>query len=70
MSSPSDYKQSVTVPLPSDDEIRKVVGEDYNPDTMLNVIKMFAGADEFYPVLVGMVRAIFGTSDMTTSTVR
>jgi len=61
MASPSDYKQSVTVPLPSDDEIRKVVGEDYTADTMLNVIKMFAGAEEFYPVLVAMVRAIFGT---------
>lgn len=64
MGAPSDYKQSVTVPLPSDDEIRKVVGEDYNPDTMLNVIKMFAGTEEFYPVLVGMVRAIFGTPDI------
>jgi hypothetical protein len=41
MSTPTDYKQSVTVPLPSDEVIRKVVGEDYNPDTTLNVIKMF-----------------------------
>jgi hypothetical protein len=64
MSSPTDYKQSVTVPLPTDEEIRKVVGQDYNHDTMLNVIKMFAGTEEFYPVLVGMVRAIFGTPDI------
>jgi hypothetical protein len=64
MSSPTDYKQSVTVPLPTDEEIRKVVGRDYNPDTTLNVIKMFAGAEEFYPVLVDMVRAVFGTPDI------
>ena len=25
---------------------------------------MFAGAEEFYPVLIGDVRAIFGTSDI------
>jgi hypothetical protein len=64
MNSPTDYKHSVTVPLPTDEEIRKVVGRDYNPDTMLNVIKMFAGAKEFYPVLVDMVRAVFGCPDI------
>jgi Carboxymuconolactone decarboxylase family len=64
MSAPSGYKQSVTVPLPSDGDIRAVIGADYNPDTTLNVIKMFAGTGEFYPVLIGDVRAIFGTPDI------
>jgi alkylhydroperoxidase/carboxymuconolactone decarboxylase family protein YurZ len=64
MNAPSSYKQSVTVPLPSDGEIRGVIGEDYNPDTTLNVIKMFAGTGEFYPALVDMVRTIFGTPDI------
>jgi hypothetical protein len=64
MSAPSGYKQSVSVPLPSDKEVRAVIGGDYNPDTTLNVIKMFAGTGEFYPALIGMVRAIFGTPDI------
>jgi hypothetical protein len=64
MTAPSDYKQSVTVPLPSDGDVRAVIGEDYDPDTTLNVIKMFAGTGEFCPVLIGMVRAIFGTPDI------
>jgi hypothetical protein len=64
MSAPTAYRQSVAVPLPSDDDLRNVMGQDYDPDTTLNVIKMFAGAEEFYPVLISDVRAIFGTSDI------
>jgi hypothetical protein len=54
----------VAVALPADGDIRAVMGADYNPDTTLNVIKMFAGTGEFYPVLIGDVRAIFGTPDI------
>ena len=64
MSAPSAYRQSVAVPLPSDGDVRAVIGEDYDPGTTLNVIKMFAGTGEFYPALIGMVRAIFGTPDI------
>jgi hypothetical protein len=64
MSAPTSYKQSVAVALPSDGDIRAVMGKDYNPDTTLNVIKMFAGTGEMYPALIGMVRTIFGTPDI------
>jgi hypothetical protein len=64
MSAPSAYKQSVAVPLPSDDDIRAVMGKDDDPDMTLNVIKMFAGTGEFYPALITMVRTIFGTPDI------
>ena len=64
MSAPTSYSQSVVVPLPTDGDIRAVIGEGYDPDNTLNVIKMFAGTGEFYPVLTGMVRAIFGTPDI------
>jgi Carboxymuconolactone decarboxylase family len=64
MSAPTSYSQSVVVPLPADGDIRAVIGEGYDPDNTLNVIKMFAGTGEFYPVLTGMVRAIFGTPDI------
>jgi hypothetical protein len=47
MSAPTAYKESVTVPLPSDSDIRAVIGEDYDPATRLNVLKMFAGTEEF-----------------------
>ena len=42
MAHPTDYTSQVAIPLPPDDEIRKVVGESYDPDKALNVIKMFA----------------------------
>jgi alkylhydroperoxidase family enzyme len=64
VSAPTTYKQAVAVTLPSDGEIRAVIGEGYNPDTTLNVIKMFAGTEEFYPALIDMVRTIFGTPDI------
>ena len=64
MSAPTSYQQTVAVALPSEADIRAVIGEDYNPDTTLNVIKMFAGTEEFYPALIGMVRSIFGTPDI------
>src|SRR6202000_2979582 len=64
MSAPSGYKQSVVWPRPADGGIRAVTGEDYDPDTRLNVIKMFAGTGEFYPALIDMVRTIFGTPDI------
>jgi Carboxymuconolactone decarboxylase family len=64
MSYPSPYTAKVTVPLPSYEEIRAVIGDSYNPDRALNVIKMFAGTQEFYPALIGMVQAIFGTPDI------
>jgi alkylhydroperoxidase family enzyme len=64
MSAPSDYKQSVVVPLPTDGDIRAVIGEDYDPDTRLNVLKMFAGTEEFYPALIDMVRTVFGCADI------
>jgi alkylhydroperoxidase family enzyme len=58
---PREYKQSVVVPLPTDAEISDIVGDSYDPDVALNVIKMMAGTEDMYPALVGMVKAIFGT---------
>ena len=61
MAIPRKYTKSVVVPLPTDAEIRTVVGDSYDPDRALNVIKMFAGTEDMYPALIGMVHAIFGT---------
>lgn len=61
---PAPYSTSVSVPLPDDDELRASLGSDYDPATTLNVIKMFGGTGDFYPALMGMVRAIFGADDI------
>ena len=58
---PATYDAHISVPLPTDDEIRRVIGDDYDPATTLNVVKMFAGTADIHPGLIGMVRAIFGT---------
>ncbi len=42
MAHPTHYTSQVAISLPPDDEIRKVVGESYDPNKALNVVKMFA----------------------------
>jgi len=59
MSAPSKYTSKVTVPLPSEDEIREVMGSSYNPKTTLNVIQMFSGTGDMYAATVGLVNAVF-----------
>ncbi|GGF11789.1 hypothetical protein GCM10007298_04690 [Williamsia phyllosphaerae] len=61
MSKPGPYSTQVSVPLPTDGDIRSIVGDGYDPDSVLNVVKMFAGTEDMYPALIGMVRAVFAT---------
>ena len=60
-SHPTEYTSKVSIPLPSDDEVRKVMGDAYDPVKTLNVIKMFAGTDDMYAATVGLVNAMFVT---------
>jgi alkylhydroperoxidase family enzyme len=62
MAKPTAYTTKVEVPLPDEADIAKVVGDGYDPESTLNVLKMFAGTEDIYPALIGMVQAIFGTS--------
>ena len=54
----------MTVPLPDDDVVRPVIeayyGGAYQPDTTLNVVKMFAGTGAHFPGVIDVVNAIFG----------
>jgi len=59
MSGPSPYASKVSVPLPPEDEIRKVMGSSYDPKTTLNVIQMFAGTGDMYAATIGLVNAVF-----------
>jgi alkylhydroperoxidase/carboxymuconolactone decarboxylase family protein YurZ len=58
---PREYTKSVVVPLPTDSEARAIIGDSFDSEQALNVIKMMSGTEDMYPALVGMVKAIFGT---------
>jgi alkylhydroperoxidase family enzyme len=64
MARPTPYTADVRVPLPDEDAIRAVIGDGYDPESTLDVVAMFAGTEEFFPALVGMVQAVFGTPDI------
>jgi alkylhydroperoxidase family enzyme len=55
---PTHYTSKVSVPLPSDAEVKRVMGDSLNPDT-LNVIKMFTGTGDMYAATVGFVNSVF-----------
>jgi alkylhydroperoxidase family enzyme len=60
-SHPTGYTSRVSIPLPSEDEVRKVMGDAYDPVKTLNVIKMFAGTEDMYAATIGLVNAVFAT---------
>ena len=62
MAMPTAYAARVAVPLPDEADIERAVGDGYDPESTLHVLKMFAGTEDMYPALIGMVEAMFGTS--------
>lgn len=62
MSIPTDIPAKIRVPLPSNDELRRVIGETYDASRTLNVIKMFAGTEDMYPAVKSFIKAIFKAS--------
>jgi len=61
MTGPANYTSKVSIPLPSDDAVRRVIGNSYSPEKTLNVIKMFAGTEDMFTATIGLVKAIFQT---------
>lgn len=59
MTVPRTNRSLVTVPLPSEEELTRVIGTSYNSDKTLNVIRMFAGTDDMYPAVIGFIMAVF-----------
>ncbi len=59
MALPTLYASHVSVPLPSDEAFQAIAGDGLVPAETLNVFKMFAGTEEMWPGILGMVRAIF-----------
>src|ERR1700739_2879992 len=64
MGKPTPYQASVVVPLPDEDVIARSFGNGYDPDTALNVLKMMSGTGDFFPALIGMVKAVFGEREI------
>ena len=62
MSLPTDVPAKIRVPLPSEKEVRRVIGNEYNASRTLNVIKMFAGTDDMYPAVASFIKAVFETA--------
>jgi alkylhydroperoxidase family enzyme len=56
---PTKYTSRVSMPLPSDAEVKRVMGDSFNPVKTLNVIKMFTGTGDMYEASTGLVRAVF-----------
>jgi hypothetical protein len=46
MAKPAHYTSKVAIPLPSDEAVRRIIGNSYNPEKTLSVIKMFAGTED------------------------
>ena len=59
MSLPSQDSSLVTVPLPSEEDLQRVIGTFYDSDKTLNVMKMFAGTEDMYPAVIGFIKAVF-----------
>jgi alkylhydroperoxidase family enzyme len=62
MAKPTHYTSKVTIPLPADETVRRVIGNSYKPERTLNVIKMFAGTEDMFAATIGLVKAMFQTS--------
>ena len=59
MTKPAHRAPKVSIPLPSDEAVRRIIGNSYNPEKTLNVIKMFAGTEDMFEATIGLVKAIF-----------
>ena len=68
MAHPAYHTPKVAIPLPSDDAIRRTMGNSYDPEKTLNVIKMFAGTEDLFEATIGLVKAIFNAQGVDPRT--
>jgi alkylhydroperoxidase family enzyme len=64
MTIPGPNSSLVTVPLPSEEDLKRVIGASYDSSKTLNVIKMFAGTDDMYPAVVEFIKTVFQAKDV------
>ena len=68
MAHPTHYAPQVTISLPSDAAVRRIIGKSYDPDKTLNVIKVFAGTEDMFDATIGLVKAIFNAQGVDPKT--
>jgi hypothetical protein len=54
----------VSVPLPSEEQLIRIMGGSYDATKTLNVMKMFAGTEDMYPAVLGFIKAVFQVKDV------
>ena len=59
MAYPTAYTSAVAIPLPSEEAVRQIMGNSYDPERTLNVLKMFAGTEDLFEATISIVRAMF-----------
>jgi alkylhydroperoxidase family enzyme len=67
-SPPTPYTSQVAIPLPSDADVKKVMGDTFDPSKTLNVLKMFAGTEDLCQATIGLVKAVFETKGIDPKT--
>ena len=68
MAHPARSTPQVAIPLPSDADVRRIIGKTYDPEKTLNVIKMFAGTEDMFDATIGLVKAIFNVRGIDPKT--
>ena len=63
MPPPTAYASKVAVLMPSEEEVRRAMGESYKPDE-LNVTKMLSGTGDCFPPVIALVKALFTAQDL------
>lgn len=61
MAYPTAYASTVAIPLPSEQTVQQIMGNSYDPEKTLNVLKMFAGTEDMFDATIGIVNAMFQT---------
>jgi alkylhydroperoxidase family enzyme len=68
MAHPTHDTPQVAIPLPSDADVRRIIGKSYDPEKTLNVIKMFAGTEDMFDATIALVKAIFDVQGIDPKT--
>jgi alkylhydroperoxidase family enzyme len=68
MSYPATYSSAISISLPPEEDIERVIGKGYNGAIALNVIKMMAGTEDMYSTTVGFIDALFRTTGVNPRT--
>ena len=56
MAYPTAYSSTVAIPLPSEQTVQQIMGNLYQPEKTLNVLKMFAGTEDMFEATIGIVK--------------